>query len=55
MAIRSSFGLEREYLEARSSLIVSSSASAFLPSLPLMSGESFLDQLLLSRARQASE
>jgi hypothetical protein len=30
-------------------------ASAFLPSLPLMSGESFLDQLLLSRARQASE
>ncbi|WP_299923153.1 hypothetical protein [uncultured Nocardioides sp.] len=30
-------------------------ASAFLPSLPLMSGESFLDQLLLSRARQAPE
>jgi len=30
-------------------------ASAFLPSLPLMSGESFLDQLLLSRARQARE
>jgi hypothetical protein len=29
--------------------------SAFLPSLPLMSGESFLDQLLLSRARQAHE
>lgn len=30
--------------------------SAFsLPSLPLMSGESFLDQLLLSRARQARE
>jgi hypothetical protein len=31
-------------------------ASAFsLPSLPLMSGESFLDQLLLSRAREARE
>jgi len=30
-------------------------ASAFLPSLPLMSGESFLDKLLLSRAREARE